>query len=116
MAQLFPDLKIILAHLGNPWIAETIVVLRKHRHVFADVSGVAKQPWWHYNAFVLLQENGVLDKVLFGSDFPWATPENTVDALRKINDPAGGSAMPRILEEAIEALVHRDTLSLLGLT
>src|SRR6185436_18664961 len=40
VARKFPDLRIIMAHLGHPWESETIAVIRKHPHVYADVSAL----------------------------------------------------------------------------
>ncbi|MBM3459986.1 MAG: amidohydrolase, partial [Armatimonadetes bacterium] len=115
VAQLFPDLRIILAHLGMPWFGDTAVVLRKHPNVYSDVSGVVKQPWGFYNALVLMSENGALDKLLFGSDIPFVSPESTMQALRNVNAVTTGTGLPRIPAEAIEHIIHRDTLGLLGL-
>ena len=36
----WPDVKIILAHLGHPWEGECVVTIRKHPNVFADVSAL----------------------------------------------------------------------------
>ena len=38
IAIAFPELRIVMAHLGHPWQADTIAVIRKHPHVYADVS------------------------------------------------------------------------------
>jgi hypothetical protein len=38
-----------------------------------------------------------------------------MDALRKVNDMVAGTNLPRIPENALEALIHRDSLDLLGL-
>ncbi|MBI2939709.1 MAG: amidohydrolase [Chloroflexi bacterium] len=116
VAQLYPDLTIVLAHLGNPWIGDAMVVIRKHRNVYADLAACVKQPWWLYNALVMLMENGALDRVLFGSDFPFSTVEESLAGLREINDPVVGTRLPKIPDEAIETLIHRDTVALLGLT
>ena len=56
-----------------------------------------------------------MDKLLFGSDFPIATVEETIGALRTANRFAEGTGMPRVPADDIEALIHRDSLSLLGL-
>ena len=34
----FPELRMVLAHLGHPWEGETIAVIRRHPHVYADLS------------------------------------------------------------------------------
>ncbi len=36
----FPSLKIIIAHLGNPWIIDCAEVLYKNKNVYADISGL----------------------------------------------------------------------------
>jgi predicted TIM-barrel fold metal-dependent hydrolase len=60
-------------------------------------------------------EWGVLDKLLFGSDFPASTPEETMTRLRSVNDPIRGTALPPVPEDKIEEIIHRDSFTLLGL-
>ena len=106
---------IIMAHIGHPFQLDCIAVVRKHPNVWADISGSVLRPWGHYQAMVAAKEWGVLDKLLFGSDFPTSTPEETLAKLRHVNAVAAGAAMPNIPEAAIEAIITRDSLSLLGL-
>lgn len=115
VALAYPDLTMVIAHLGHPWIAETIVLIRKHPNLYADISALHYRPWQFYNALMLAFEYGVLDKVLFGSDYPFTTPEATLKSLREINKIPGSSGLPRIPEEKIRALIERDTLELLHL-
>ena len=116
VAREFPDLKIILAHIGLPWATDAMVMIRKHANVYADVSGgVALRPWWGYQALALCSESRVVHKLLFGSDFPFVTIEQTSEALRTINRFAAGTGMPIIPEEEIEGIIHCDALPLLGL-
>ncbi|XID90931.1 amidohydrolase family protein [Paenibacillaceae bacterium WGS1546] len=112
----FPNLKMIIAHMGHPWIAETIVLIRKQPNVFADISGLFYRPWQYYQAMSLCHEYGRLDKLLFGSDYPIATTAETLEGLRNVNGIIEGTKLPRIPEEEIEKLIHRDTLGLLGLS
>jgi predicted TIM-barrel fold metal-dependent hydrolase len=65
---------------------------------------------------MLVQEYGVWDKVLFGTDYPFTTVNATLDGLRALNRMLEGTALPRLDEAKIEALIARDTLALLGLT
>ena len=39
----------------------------------------------------------------------------TIEGLRKLNDMLAGTSLPRLDIEQIEALIHRDSLSLVGL-
>jgi uncharacterized protein len=114
IALKFPKLRMLIAHMGHPWIAETLVLIRKHPHFYTDISALYYRPWQFYNALVTAMEYGVLDKLLFGTDYPFTTPASTIAALKKVN-VAVGTNMPRIPEAKIEEMIHRDSLPLLGL-
>ncbi len=36
----FPNLKIVIAHVGNPWVLDCAAVLYKNENVYADISGL----------------------------------------------------------------------------
>lgn len=112
----YPDLKIVMAHLGHPWQVETCVVIRKHPNVYADISATFYRPFSFWEQMVKAGEWGVTDKILFGTDYPVTTVQETIDHLRQVNDIVKGTNLPRVPEEAIEAIIHRDALALLGLT
>ena len=111
----FPDLKIILPHLGHPWEGETIAAIRKQPNLYADISALYYSPWQFYNSMRLVTEYGAGSKVLFGSDYPATTTAGSIDGFRNINAVLGNSGLPAIPETLIEEIIHRDALSLLGL-
>ncbi len=115
IAMAYPELRVVMAHLGHPWQADTIVVIRKHPHVYADVSALFYRPWSYYHAMRLAAEWNVLHKLLLGSDFPITTPQETIDGLRKVNEIPRVTGLPRVPEDAMEAIIHRNSLELLGL-
>lgn len=115
IAITYPDLRIVMAHLGHPWQADTIAVIRKHPNVYADVSAGFYRPWSFYTAMRLATEWNVLEKLLFGSDYPVATAAETAAGLRGLNQVPGASGLPAIPEDRIEAIIQRDSLALLGL-
>ncbi|MBX3070850.1 MAG: amidohydrolase [Thermomicrobiales bacterium] len=115
IATAFPNLRIVMAHIGHPWQIDCIVVIRKHPNVYADISANFYRPWSYYNAFRLATEWGVLHKLLFGSDFPVATPQETMDALWHVNDITAGTALPQVPIDELEKILHRNSLELLGL-
>ena len=115
IARRFPRLVIVIAHLGHPWVEEAVVVIRKHPNVYADVSALHPRPWQLYQALLCAVEYRAERKLLFGSDYPFFTAEETIAGLRAVNDVVAGTAMPRIPHETIDELVHRPTLDLLGL-
>ena len=116
VARAFPKLRIVIAQLGQPWVDETIVMLAKHANVFADVSGLLGRSWQAYNALVSAYQHGVIDKLLFGSDFPYTSATECIEALYSINQLAQGTNLPLVPREALRGIVERDTLSLLGLS
>ena len=116
VARSFPKLRIVIAQLGQPWIDETICMLGKHQHVYADVSGLLSRPWQAYNALVSAYQHGVTDKLLFGSDFPYTNAIECIEALYSINQLAHGTNLPLVPREALRGIVERDTLGLLGIS
>ncbi len=115
VARTFPKLRIIIAQLGQPWVDETICLLSKHANVFADISGMLGRKWQAYNALVAAHQSGVIDRLLFGSDFPYTNAGKCIEALYSINQMAQGTNLPIVPREALRGIVERDTLSLLGL-
>ena len=116
IAIAFPDLKIVMAHIGHPWVRETVAVIRKHPNVYSDVSAIYTRPWMTYEALVMAWEWGAMHKLLFGSDFPITTPDYAMERLRAVNDVVAGTSMPKIPLEKIEGIIHADALSALSLT
>jgi uncharacterized protein len=63
----FPNLVVILAHGGRPlWMEEAFFLVRRHKNMYMDVSGIPPQKLMEY--FPRLEE--VADKTLFGTDWP----------------------------------------------
>jgi predicted TIM-barrel fold metal-dependent hydrolase len=115
VARACPKLRMVIAQLGQPWVDETICMLAKHPHVYADVSGLLGRPWQAYNALVSAYQHGVIDKLLFGSDFPYTSATECIETLYSINQLAQGTNLPVVPREALRGIVERDALGLLGL-
>lgn len=105
-----------MAHLGHPYEYECAVVIRKHPHVYSDISALHYRPFQLYHSLMLVQEYGVWSKLLFGSDYPFTTVDASIDGLRELNNQVDGTSLPRLDTDEIEALIHRDSLAILGLT
>jgi predicted TIM-barrel fold metal-dependent hydrolase len=112
----YPDLKLVFAHLGHPWEGEAIAAIRKQPNLYADISALYYRPWQFHHAMRLAVEYHAEGKLLFGSDFPATTTESSLAGLRNMNAVLGNSGLPEIPETVIEEIIHRDSLSLLGLT
>ncbi|HEY3132206.1 MAG TPA: amidohydrolase family protein [Acidobacteriota bacterium] len=63
----FPNLKLILAHGGRPiWMETAFFLLRRHKNLWLDISGIPPQRLLNYfPRFELIAE-----KALFGTDWP----------------------------------------------
>jgi predicted TIM-barrel fold metal-dependent hydrolase len=77
-------LKIVVCHLGNPWILDTAELLYKHANVFADISGLVVGGGGYTKEYVRMLAQriseavfyaGGADKLLFGTDYPVETLE-----------------------------------------
>lgn len=69
----FPEMPIIIAHPSAPWQDEAIAVAMHKPQVYIDLSGWSPK---YFPAQLVHHANTLLKhKVLFGSDFPFITPE-----------------------------------------
>ena len=114
VARRHPGLRQIMAHMGHPWQRETITVVRKNRNVFTDISGIWARPFDGYQALVRAQEWDVVDKLLFGSDFPLWRPADAISELRKLAAIRAGD-LPYVKAETIDRILSQDAIGLLGL-
>lgn len=113
VARRFPDVRIVIAHLGHPYEGECVAVIRKHPHVYADVSALHYRPWQLFHSLMLVHEYGVWHKLLFGSDYPISTVRESLQGLRRLLRIRVDRF--RLPAAEIEGLIHRDALGLLGL-
>lgn len=113
VARRFPEVRIIMAHLGHPFEGECVAVIRKHPYVYADVSALHYRPWQLFHSLMLVHEYGVWNKVLFGTDFPFTTVDASIAGLRSLAEvKIDRFSLPL---DKIEEMIHRDSLPLLGL-
>ena len=69
----FPEMPIILAHPSFPWQDEALSICLHKPQVYIDLSGWSPK---YFPASLLQYANTLLrHKMLFGSDYPWITPD-----------------------------------------
>ena len=91
VAKNFPEMRIVLAHLGYPRVDETLYVLRKHKNVYADISwpyGNINHPsylWLLWRDLLTALNLGVLQKLVFGTDYPGIRQRPYLDMLMSAN-------------------------------
>lgn len=110
----YPQLRMVMAHLGHPFYEECLVVIRKHPHVYADISALFYRPWQFYNMLITAQEYKVMHKLLFGTDYPFTSSQESLAGVRGVNRIIGDSPLPRVSLEAVDEIIQRDAFELLG--
>jgi predicted TIM-barrel fold metal-dependent hydrolase len=115
IAYRHPELRMIIAHLGHPWCAETIALIRKQPHVYADISALYYRPNQLYQALLLAQEYNTDRKILFGTDYPFTTFASTMKGLAALQAMIQKHNLPPLREGLIDGIVHRNSLELLGI-
>lgn len=115
IARSLPSLRLVVTELGYPWIDETLILLAKHPHVYADLSGIASRPWQLYNALLTASSLSVMDKLLFGSGFPFETPQKSIETLYSVNGFGHGTQLPSVQRAKLRTIVERDSLACLGI-
>lgn len=105
----FPKIKIMMAHIGDPWTSEAITVAGKNPNVYIDVS--AWEPVFKFAPFAFFQTlvqakmTCGIDKILFGTDWPLFSPilslEQWVKGIKNIELPSPLKLMglPEFTEE-----------------
>ena len=69
----FPDMPIILAHPSWPWQDEALSICLHKPQVYIDLSGWS--PKYFPPQLVQYANTQLKHKMLFGSDYPWITPD-----------------------------------------
>lgn len=88
VALAFPELKLVMSHLGDPWISETVAMLIKHPNVFAMTAGWA--PKYIPEEILRFAERRNPGKLMWASDYPILPIERTAVEGRAV--PLTGAA------------------------
>jgi len=93
VAEAFPRLTIVLAHLGTAWWDERVELAQKYPNVFFDTAqGFAAQDRIPYGSHRSLAEEDVIrifrkigvDRIMFGTDFPALSLQPQVEQLLRL--------------------------------
>ncbi|MCF7972381.1 MAG: amidohydrolase family protein [Phycisphaerae bacterium] len=115
VAKSFPKLKIIIGSMGIPFIDQTIAILARHENVFADLTIRPSNVWQTYNIVMAAHEQGVMDKLVFGSGYPIAEAQACIETLLGFNTLMADRNLPTVPRGSIRAIVERNSLELLSI-
>ncbi|HEX9782022.1 MAG TPA: amidohydrolase family protein [Opitutaceae bacterium] len=90
----FPELKLVICHVGNPWIRDCMEVVYKNRHVHADISGLVLGDFTdRFEAFMLAQVRDMIlyagepNYLLYGTDWPICRMRTYLKFVRELGLP-----------------------------
>ncbi len=87
------DLKIVVCHMGNPWVLDTAELLYKHPNVYADISGLMVGGSAYAKQYVEMLARriseavyyaGGAQKMVFGTDYPVERHEDGLDLVSRL--------------------------------
>jgi len=104
IASAFPNLTIIIAHVGIPFFDEAKELLSRHENVFTDISFTV-EVIDAKTLSSLVQDVG-LERVMFGSDFPFVEPKGAIRKVLELHIPDSGK----------EKILWRNAVDVLNLT
>jgi predicted TIM-barrel fold metal-dependent hydrolase len=115
VARTFPGLKIVIGSMGVPFVEQTLEMAAKHKNVYADLTIRPSDVWGVYNIVMTAYERGVMDKLLFGSGFPFGNTQECMETLLGFNMLLSDTNLPTVPRGSIRDIIERDTLGLLGI-
>ena len=115
VARTFPALKIVIGTMGVPFVEQTLSIVAKHENVYADLTVRPGSVWRTYNTVMAAYEHGVMDKLLFGSGFPFGNASECIETLLGFNMLLADTNLPTVPRASIRDVIERDALALLGI-
>jgi predicted TIM-barrel fold metal-dependent hydrolase len=115
VAREFPEIKIVIGNMGIPFFQQTIWMVSKHKNVFADLTIRPGKVWQVFNIVTAAHEQGVMDKLIFGSGYPAAAPGDCMEALLGFNKLMAEAKLPVVPRGSIRNIIDRNTLEVLGI-
>jgi uncharacterized protein len=89
-----PKVKLVICHLGNPWLVDAMEVVYKNANVYADFSGLvlgafteAFEDYMEEQIKEVILYAGEPRKFLYGSDWPICSMKSYVEFVRQLELP-----------------------------
>ncbi len=99
----FPELTIVIAHCGWPWVTETIAIAFRHENVYIDTSLYSHLPG--AALFAEAANTIIPDRILFASCFPVVPVDLALARLRNL--PFTPEALESVLYHNADRLLRR---------
>ena len=114
----FPHMKIVVEHIGYPFSEYLFTMMVNDENLWTDLAMLYRRPVWMTWNMVMAKELGVLDRIMFASDFVATNndlfgPEPTQDLLSWIDLVRNGmnrickdSGWPQFTEKEINGILY----------
>jgi predicted TIM-barrel fold metal-dependent hydrolase len=90
----YPDMKIVICHLGNPWIKDCMEVVYKNKNVFTDLSGLVLGDFSEkFERFMKREVEEMIiyagnpRYLLYGTDWPISTMKSYLSFMKQLDLP-----------------------------
>ncbi|WP_111309492.1 amidohydrolase family protein [Confluentibacter sediminis] len=90
----YPDLKIVICHVGNPWIRDCMEVVYKNKNVHADISGLVLGNFSEkFERFMkkeieeMITYAGDPNYLLYGTDWPISNMDSYLKFMNQLDLP-----------------------------
>jgi predicted TIM-barrel fold metal-dependent hydrolase len=117
----FRDLRLIIAHVGLPWVDEAMFLLTKHPNFYAELSYfIATRT--RRDLFLFLHRSEPffvpLEKLFFGTDYPGFLydPVDLREKLLSVNEEAEPLGLPPVPQDKLDGIMGDNFAAVLGLT
>ncbi len=106
----FPELTVVIAHLGGGAWTETLEIARAYPHAYFDCCEIME--WLGGSTAPTYEQLGRLikdigpERVLMGSDFPWYDLDRSVEIVM---------GLPHLAQEEKEAMLGANAIRIMGL-
>jgi hypothetical protein len=112
LASRYPDLRIVAAHAGWPWVLETLLVAARHPNVYLDISGhrAARMtsPGFGWEPLLKMGTDSLRDRILFGT-CTWLSPKPPNVLAAEIADLVGADVATDWLHDNALRMLQRPT-------
>lgn len=89
-----PEMKIVICHVGNPWIKDCMEVVYKNKNVYADFSGLVLgdfsekfEKYMKSQLEEMILYAGEPQYLLYGSDWPISTMKSYLNFMKQLDLP-----------------------------
>jgi predicted TIM-barrel fold metal-dependent hydrolase len=113
----FPELRIVIVHLGAPWLYQMIYIARRHPNVYIETSGITTgfrlcaRPYLEAMQYTPDYPLGIPDQFVYASAYPFGK----LDAYKDVIKLAETMGTP-LNDETIEKFVYKNAARVLGLS